>query len=155
MVCVRLILNIVHQPGLHNISVLSVRSFVMEPVHILYTLTVNPDRFRRIYILWLNSSGSRCRFKKREGLFLKKKCLMTMALFLLQYIGWLSLIFTQFNLPAIGLGYYMIQKNILYTSWGCYNLAYESKFTTGAHRWRDKFEVTVTFNAALHTLACV
>ena len=42
---------------------------------------------------------------------------MSMALFLLQHIGWLIHVpFTQFNVTSIGIGYYMILSFTLYPS---------------------------------------
>jgi hypothetical protein len=46
---------------------------------------------------------------------------------------WMTVIhspFTQFNVTLMGLGYYMILTFSVHPSWGCYNLAYEYKYTT-------------------------
>jgi hypothetical protein len=95
----------------------------------------------------------------------KDTLFMDVALFLLQHwLSWLIHIpFTQLNVTVIGLGYYMTLEFSLNPSWSCYNLAYEWKFTMKVHTgWETNLMwqtvthgQTVTFNTALHTLACI
>jgi hypothetical protein len=50
---------------------------------------------------------------------------------------WMTVIhipFTHLIVTSIGLGYYMVLEFSLYKSRGCYNLAYERKFTMQAER---------------------
>jgi hypothetical protein len=92
-------------------------AYTMDMIQFLMLSSLQTENNTCEWMHVMQISGDRCRLRCGGWLFL-----------------FINIPFIQLNVTSIGSSYYMHLKFSLYPSWGCYNLAYEWKFTMWVHR---------------------